>query len=612
VLVVGAGGAGLRAAIAAADAGADVLLLTKGELGRSGTTATACSDRMAFHATLAHTEPGGEGAWWYHADDIYRIGGRVSDGDLAAVLARNAAEAFDYLAGLGVPWAMDGAGRADQFVTDGSEYARACYTGPHTANHIEEALVGRVRRTPVRVVENCMAVDLILSRDGGAVVGAVAMPEASDGSVVDIISASAVVLATGGPGLIFANHVYPEGMTGDGTAMALRAGAELVNMEFIQIGLCSTRTKLACSGSLMRAVPRFVSGDGREFLGAYLGADPAAAGDLVFEKGASWPVSSEAPTSAIDVAVSREMVGGVRVFLDYSSNPEGLSFGMLSEANRTRYFAEASGGEAGEGRESSPLARLMELNEPCVRWFAERGIDVPGGDRIEIAPSAQHFQGGVRIRTGADCTLRGLYACGECAGGQHGANRPGGNALLDSQVFGRIAGESAAAFAVSVPRGELLRNRIESIAVAIAETVESRGGVPAAEARGLIQSAVGGYCSVVRTSRGLRRAARELARLRKRGIAMDAHGTAYALETRNLLEVAEAVAMAASMRRESRGPHLHFGRAGEGLRPLPSSAKWECYIVLCRRSGRLTARRAVPQPLPAPAGLEEEPSAQQV
>ena len=143
VLVVGSGGAGLRAAIEAKETlkRGKVVLVVKGALGKCGVTAIACSDRMAFHATLPYTEPAGPGNWKYHAEDIYRIGGYVSDGNLAALLARGSREAFEYLDHLGVPFAKLKDGCADQFVTDGSEYARACYTGPRTANHIEEALL---------------------------------------------------------------------------------------------------------------------------------------------------------------------------------------------------------------------------------------------------------------------------------------------------------------------------------------------------------------------------------------------------------------------------------------------------------------------------------------
>ena len=181
VLVVGSGGAGLRAAIEAKETlkRGKVVLAVKGPLGRCGVTATACSDRMAFHATLPYTEPVGSENWKYHAEDIYRIGGYVSDGDLASILARGSREAFEYLDRLGVPFAKKGDGSADQFVTDGSEYARACYTGPRTANHIEEALLKKISSMDIRIVDHCMISELIRYR--GRVIGAFGIDEREGG-----------------------------------------------------------------------------------------------------------------------------------------------------------------------------------------------------------------------------------------------------------------------------------------------------------------------------------------------------------------------------------------------------------------------------------------------
>ena len=263
VLIIGGGGAALRAALAACDAdlALEITLVTKGALGASGVTATACSDRMAFHATLSHTAPGGPDAWRYHADDIYTIGGQVSDADLATILAQDAAEAFAYLDSLGVPWARRPDGTVDQFLTDGSLYPRACYTGPYTANDIEAALLERLRSTPVRVLDHQMAAELLLDAEG-AVRGAVLVSEKD--STVTVISAGAVVLATGGAGNVFATNVFPPDCTGDGYAMAYRAGAELVNLEFIQIGLCSTVTGLAARQH-DASLPRLINDRGQSF-----------------------------------------------------------------------------------------------------------------------------------------------------------------------------------------------------------------------------------------------------------------------------------------------------------------------------------------------------------
>ena len=183
------------------DPGCKVFVVTKGKLGTTGTTANSCSDRMAFHATLPHTEPGGEDAWKYHADDIYRIGGRVSDYDLAAILAQNSYAAFEYLEALGVPFIKDG--KAHQFVTDGSKYARACYTGPKTAIHIEEALVRRTRQLGINVIENSMIISLQV--ENGQITRRFGVNEDED---MMFFNTPAVVLGTGGGGEIFSQHVY--------------------------------------------------------------------------------------------------------------------------------------------------------------------------------------------------------------------------------------------------------------------------------------------------------------------------------------------------------------------------------------------------------------------
>jgi succinate dehydrogenase/fumarate reductase flavoprotein subunit len=565
VLVIGSGGAGLRAAIAAWESAPDldIVVLTKGQLGRTGTTANSYSDRMAFHATLADTDPGGPDNWRHHADDIYRIGGGVSDADLAEILARRSAEAFDYLDRLGVPFARRPDGRPDQFITDGSEFARACYTGPDTAHQIEQALLARLAQTSVRAIEHHLAAELLLG-DGRAA-GVLAVDERTGEET--IIDARAAVLATGGAGEAFEVHVYPPGMTGDGCALAYRAGAELVNMEFIQIGLSSVATKLACSGSMMRAVPRFAAD------GGFIALDA----DLVFAKGATWPVSAEAPTRAIDVAVFRERAAGRAVSLDFSANPSGFEFDRLEPRWRERYQSEIKQPGSERERARSPLARLREINPMAIAWLRERGIDVEAGDRIEIAPAAQHFQGGVKIRTQAETTVAGLFAAGECAGGQHGANRPGGNALLDTQVFGRIAGESAAAWARANPPAQAAAGQRSPL-----DALLSSGGLAATEARAAIQRAMGRAASVVRTPAGLQAAIEELGALRSRGIAADDAGAAFAVETRNLLDVAEMVLRAAALRRESRGPHLLFARADDA-EPLPrDDADWRRYIVIRR------------------------------
>jgi len=231
VLVIGAGGAGLRAALAAKeeDPNVSVLLVTKGRLGKSGVTAAACSDRMAFQVSFPWTPPGGEDSWKRHADDIYRIGGYVSDGDLALILARNSRQAYDYLDKLSVPF-VKRKGRPVQFLTDGSRFPRACFTGPYTAVHISRALCNRLRETDVEVLENHSVVRLLTDSKGKRVTGAILLKQKSARPHPFAVGAKAVVLATGGAGEIFATNVFPKGMTGDGYRLAYEIGAKLVNI----------------------------------------------------------------------------------------------------------------------------------------------------------------------------------------------------------------------------------------------------------------------------------------------------------------------------------------------------------------------------------------------
>ncbi|BCV22302.1 FAD-binding protein [Moorella sp. Hama-1] len=592
VLVVGGGGAALRAAIAAQEWNPElkVILATKGRLGRSGVTATACSDRMAFHATLPHTPPGGANAWRYHAEDIYRIGGLVSDWDLAVTLAREAILAYNYLDGLGVPFVKK-EGKAVQFITDGSAYPRACYTGPETAIHIERALLSHLQQLPVEIMNFTMVTRLICRQ--GRVIGVLALDTRNQDEpekAVKAISARTVILATGGAGQVYRTNVYPAGMTGDGQALAYRAGAELVNMEFIQIGLASVKTKLNCSGSMFRALPRLVNERGEEFLSRYCppGTGTAELLNLIFRKGATWPVTYEHPTHVIDVAVYQEIAAGHRVYLDYSRNPEGFQWEALAVEDRRRYLSEVRSPVGLEGRLASPLQRLQEINPESIAWLRERGLDLYAGAMVEVAPCCQHFQGGVKISQDGQTTLAGLYAVGEVAGGQHGANRPGGNALLDGQVFGRLAGEAAAREAAVTPAPDLPAEESTAF-LAELKGLLATGDVAASRVRRELQTLMDRVASVVRTAEGLRVGLEELEELQAQlqGQRVDQHGLAYALENENLFLVAEMILRAALARDESRGPHLRFAKARD-LTPLARrDPEWQQYLIIKRRGGQM-------------------------
>lgn len=578
VLILGGGGAAIRAAIAAKEKapGAAVALMTKGALGHSGVTAIACSDRMAFHATLPHTPPGGGDAWRHHAHDIFKLGGEVSDRHLADILARGSAEAFEFLRESGVPWAMRD-GLPDQFITDGSDYPRACYTGPKTAVHIEEALVARLAGCGVTVLDRSMALDFVCGERG--VEGVIAC-DTRDGALFAVACPN-VVLATGGPGGAYLHNVYPAGMTGDGWRMAYDAGAELVNVEFIQFMISSMKTKLLLSGSMMRAVPRIVNELGEEILYKYLpeGTTPEQVHNLTFAKGYHFPVSFEDATHIIDIAVAKECRAGHTVYANFALNPIGFDFESLDETFRARYRREMVQDLGAQKRYESPLNRLREINPKSLDIFRERGIGIPEAGVIEVVSAAQHFQGGVKINEKGRTRVPGLWAAGEVAGGQHGANRPGGNALMDCQVFGRIAGEEAAA-SERYPQIGFVEESARAFEAALPPEGDSAavGRMFQKVARRLNES--GG---VVRVKADMESAAADLAAMevdmdRARGLDCIRAWT----ELRGAWFSALTILCASSMRTESRGPHLMF--ADDSLTALlpGDDAHWRRYIVIAK------------------------------
>jgi succinate dehydrogenase / fumarate reductase flavoprotein subunit len=243
-------------------------------------------------------------------------------------------------------------------------------------------------------------------------------------------------------------------------------------------------------------------------------------------------------------------------------------------------------------RAASPFHRLSEINPDSIEWLKRHGINLETGEKIEIAPCIQHFQGGIKIRGRGDTSLKGLYAAGECAGGQHGANRPGGNALLDGQVFGRISGREAAEAAMNLKQEpEVVFRQVKKF---LSKLSHMDKGKEASWVRKEIQSITSRFASVVRTEEGLREGLKRLKMLMKEGVAIDEKGLAFALEAENLLDVAEMILKACLLRKESRGPHLFFRRF-EDLHPLPcQDPKGRRYIVIQNQSGKMVLKRRVP------------------
>ncbi len=563
VVVIGAGGAGMRAALSAKEATPElnVLLVSKKPIGKGGTTALACSDRMAFHATLPYTLPVQDN-WKHHALDIYKIGGEVSDYNLAEILAKESHEAVEYLLRIGVPFVKTKDGTVDQFLTDGSIYPRACYVGPQTAIEIAKALQRQIRSSQIQIVENVMVYDFIVKNE--RVLGAKAIDVLTN--ELYLIQARSFVLATGGAGALYSQNVFPNEMTGDGYAAALRAGAQLVNMEFMQIGICHAHLLFASSGSMFRSLPKIIDETGKEFLFSYLSDyDKKQLAELEFKKGAHWPVSYESPTKVIDLAVDVHIKKGHKVYLDFTENPAYFSVDSIPQ-EILRWSEKA---DRNLFIDTKPYERLIKINADVFEWLKQRHIDL-SKEPLQVQNSLQHFQGGVKIDGDARTNIKGLYVAGECAGGQHGANRPGGNSLLDTQVFGKIAGQNAA----------LEARQLDMIHVESDPEDIKDGNISSSEARRLIVETLSESAFLVREEQKIAQALSVIQSIENQGLSIDEKGLTHFFETRNMLLMAKVILTATLLRDESRGPHMRFSHFDPPVMSfLPKKDDWNRYIV---------------------------------
>ncbi|MEM2444131.1 MAG: FAD-binding protein [Sulfolobales archaeon] len=522
VLVIGCGGAGCRAAIEAKKSGVDVILLCKGKLGIDGCTPNSASEWMAYSVALGLGDPndGPE----EHFKDIVVTGAYVLNQELARIIAYEAIDRFYDLVKYGVPFLKTPDGKFLQLMSDGATYPRACGTGADTGKRIMEVLAGIVRDLGIEVRENFMAVDLIV--DHGRCYGVYGL----DINKLDpeIYIAKSVVLAAGGLGDIFMHSVYPSGMSGDGYAMALRAGAKVVNMEFMQIGPCITsKFKFDVGGPLWRLGPKLYNNNGEEFLKRYL---PTGVGveDVYRWKSVTFPFTVRNPSGLIDVACFTEIFEG-------RGTPDGFIYFDLTHVGN----------------------EVVEKVPYTYKFLLSHGLDLRK-EPIKIAPAVQHLNGGVLINEKAETDIKGLYAAGEVAGGQHGADRPGGNSLVDCQVFGTRAGKYAAEFAKNSSIGDGWRNASERIISNINIIAESSGSYEPTTVKDEIKKVLWYNATVIRDGESLSEAIGDIIRYRDEvlpNLRVDGKNLVTALELRNIIDVAIAMLTSMLVRKESRGGH---------------------------------------------------------
>lgn len=519
VLVIGAGVAGMRAAVAAQDSGARVILAVKGTIGASGASCYTVTEASGFG--VADGRRCAEDSPDVHYADVMRAGHGMCDPEVVRTLVDEALGTVQELEAFGVEFEKE---NGDYLVSQG------CFGSlPRNYNlrghgtKIVRAL-RQVLNGNTQILENVMITELLVQK--GRCTGAVALTPEGD---VTVIRAGAVILAGGGAGRLFRYSLNPKEMTGDSYALGYLAGAELMNMEFMQVGMGVLAPGTSILNSWIWSLhPEVTDRSGASVFPAVFpdGVSCEAAMDA---KSVHYPFSSESPSKNIELAIQRTIAEG-----------RGLEHGgvRLDARNALR---------SGQRKELQLFDDMWRLTNS---WFLSRGIDAEHAP-MEIACFAHAINGGLKIDKAARTTLPGLYAAGEASTGPHGADRLGGNMLVTCVVFGRIAGENAA-------KEALARQETEPCTAPRQTRPRTAGsGKPARQIMDELQSAMLRDLLVIRSEEKCIRLRNELTRLNAEAADASFDGTdAWTpYQLRNMLLTAGLMLDAAQARKESRGSH---------------------------------------------------------
>lgn len=526
LLVIGKGAAGLRAACAAAEKGVSVLVVGKGSC--------VSPEVMGFNCAV---EPGDSAQCFY--EDILQAGQEINNTALARKLAEGSVREVDFLESLGLTFDRKEDGSYHTLGTLGSRYTRLVHHKALTGVEEVRLMNQRLRELNVPFEENTTIADLVIC--DGRVCGAVGFHN-DDGSFVSF-HAKAVVLACGGGSAIRSISTYPRTYTGDGYAIAARAGAKLIDMEFQQFEPCSfvypesLRGKIVPT-TLLRSGAKLLNGRGEEFMGNY---------GLSRENARKGPLSRAIAT---EIAEGRGTPHG-GIYYDMTMLPEE----MIVKGHSIFYVPAKAAG--------------LDITK------------VPA----EMAPASHTFMGGVDAQGDTSTGVKGLFVCGEAMGGVHGADRIGGNAGAEILVFGHQAGESAAAYIAQAhpDAPEALFSEAESGFLARHNHYLGRTtGTPVSELRGRLTEVMDKYVGILRDEAGLKKALTALDELDQafdNAYADGKEGVRALYECANLLLFGRMQVMASLLRRESRGV---FTRTDY---PERDDAAWKKNIVFHLENG---------------------------
>lgn len=513
VLIIGAGGAGLRAAIEALGQGASVGVVCKSLLGKAHTVMA----EGGIAAAMANVDVADN--WRTHFKDTIKGGKFLNNWRMAQIHAQESPERVRELEQWGALFDRTNSGEILQRAFGGHTFKRLCHVGDRTGLEMIRTLQDRGVHLGIDVYMECAVTRLL--KDSDRVTGAFAYWRESGRFVV--FKAKSIVIATGGIGKAWRITSNSWEYTGDGMAIAYEAGAELMDMEFVQFHPTGMVWPPGVQGILVTEAVRGEGGilrnkDGERFMERY---DP-----------------ERMELSTRDV-VARAIYTEVRegrgtehggAYLDISHKP----------------------GDYVKRKLPSMYHQFRELAD----------VDITQGP-MEVGPTCHYMMGGIRVDAEtAQSTLNGLFAAGEAAAGLHGANRLGGNSLSDLLVFGRRAGSAAATYAKAAPPTAVDDQQIEEAAREMLAPFERASGESPYDVHRDLQETMQSYVGIFRNEEDLEKGLAELRDLNERAAKVKVEGSRLfnpgwhlAYDLKSMLRVSEAVALSALARQESRGAH---------------------------------------------------------
>lgn len=560
VLIIGAGGAGMRAAIAAAETGASVILTGK-TIRRKAHTVMAEGGINAALGDKGGADPSDD--WKVHAVDTWKEGQYIGDPRMIEILCKEAIDNIIELENWGLIFDRTGEGKLAQRFFGGHTYPRACFVGDRVGLEIMQTLHEQVMaHESIQELDEVFVTSLLV--DKGQVVGATLIDMKT--GEFSVIRCKAIVLATGGCGRIFRVTTNSWETVGNGYALAYNAGAELADMEMVQFHPTGMVWPQSAEGLL---VTEGVRGEGGHLLNSKKER---------FMKGYEPKRLELAPRDVVSRAIYSEIKAGRGtehggVWLDITHLPQ-----------------------------KQVLARLPRM----VKQFKDfADIDITK-EPMEVAPTAHYMMGGVRVDPSACFSnIKGLFAAGEAAAGVHGANRLGGNSLADILVFGKRAGQAAAALAKKTAVKNLNDRDVDKeyrrVHGFFKKEAQGQGHlVNPATLKKELQGVMWEHVGIVRNGQELNLALQKINSLAKRASHMAVtESRAYnkewidALNVIDMLKIARVIVSSALARKESRGAHFR-----EDF-PKQDDRVWLVNLIVSKTAKGPMIKKA---PVPKPAG----------